>query len=124
MEYEINKNTQVLLPISETKSKVIEKDNEYIVNNSVFKIIEHSCEYFGSTYEGRKNGTKKLLGISYKSPIIIEDYNNLIFFPTTSPESEECIWINREVNSCYCFYTNESSPENFLRVETSMTMPV
>ena len=56
-------------------------------------IIEESCEYFGSTYSGRHEGTKKLIGVSYKAPIIIEDLNNMIYFPTTSPRLSNCIWI-------------------------------
>ena len=58
--------------------------------------MEHSCEYFGSSYEGRKEGTKKLLGITHKSPIIIEESRKIIFFPTSSPENQDCIWINLE----------------------------
>ena len=58
--------------------------------------MEHSCEYFGSSYEGRKDGTRKLLGITHKSPIIVEESRKMIFFPTISPEKEDCIWINLE----------------------------
>ena len=58
--------------------------------------MEHSCEYFGSSFEGRKEGTKKLLGITHKSPIIIEESRKIIFFPTKSPDCLDCIWINLE----------------------------
>ena len=58
------------------------------------KIIERSCEFFGSSYLGRHIGTKVLTGIRYKSPIIIEESNNIIYFPTTSPRLLECIWIS------------------------------
>ena len=54
MDYEINYDTQMIMPLEETTSKIIENDAEYIVNNSVLEIMEHSCEYFGSSYEGRK----------------------------------------------------------------------
>jgi len=30
----------------------------------------------------------------YKVPIIVQDRDNLIVFPTTSPFSDDCIWIN------------------------------
>ncbi len=96
MNYEINYNTQLILPIGEFESKVIEHDEEYVVNNSVQEILEHSCEYFGSSYEGRKDGTRKMLGITHKSPIIVEESRKMIFFPTTSPERQDCIWINLE----------------------------
>ena len=96
MNYEINYDTQLILPLGEFKSKVIEHDDEYIVNSSVQEILEHSCEYFGSSFEGRKDGTRKMLGITHESPIIVEESRKMIFFPTTSPEREDCIWINLE----------------------------
>ena len=96
MDYEITYNTQAIIPIDSNTTKVIENDEEYIINNSALNVLEHSCEYFGSSYEGRKDGTKKLLGITHKSPIIVEESRKLIFFPTTSPDREECIWINLE----------------------------
>ncbi len=96
MNYEITYDTQIILPIDENSSKIIENDSEYVVNNSTLNILEHSCEYFGSSYEGRKEGTKKLLGITHKSPIIVEESRKIIFFPTSSPENNNCIWINLE----------------------------
>ena len=96
MNYEITYDTQIILPIDEKSSKIIENDSEYVVNNSALNILEHSCEYFGSSYEGRKEGTKKLLGITHKSPIIVEESRKIIFFPTSSPENSNCIWINLE----------------------------
>lgn len=94
MNYEINYDTQVILPISKESSKIIESGDEYYININSHKILEHSCEYFGSSYEGRKEGTKKILGITHKAPIIIEESRKIIFFPTTSPEKDNCIWIN------------------------------
>ncbi len=96
MNYEINYDTQLLLPINSNQTKVIENDDEYIIDNTTLNVLEHSCEYFGSSYEGRKEGTKKLLGITHKSPIIIEESRKIIFFPTTSPDNYNCIWINLE----------------------------
>ena len=110
MNYEINYDTQLILPIDEFKSKVIEHDSEYIVNNSVQEILEHSCEYFGSSFEGRKDGTRKMLGITHKSPIIVEESRKMIFFPTTSPEREDCIWINLEkIEKYYKLENNRSA---------------
>ena len=94
MKYEISRGTLAVVP-NENKGSVIYEDNErYIVSESPFQIMEESCKYFGSTYEGRKNGAKEMLGAEYKVPIIIEDSNNLIVFPTTSPQSEDCVWIS------------------------------
>ena len=56
--------------------------------------MEDSCKYFGSTYEGRKESAKEILGAEYKVPIVVEDSENLVIFPTTSPFSDECVWIS------------------------------
>lgn len=96
MNYEITYDTEMIIPVSNNESKVIEKDDEYIVEQNTLKILEHSCEYFGSSFEGRKEGTKKILGITHKSPIIIEESRKIIFFPTNSPERKDCAWINLE----------------------------
>ncbi len=94
MNYEVNKGTLALIPNEGNGSLIFEDEERYIVDSSPFEIMEESCKYFGSTYEGRKNGSKEILGAEYKVPIIIEDSNNLIFFPTTSPETNNCIWIS------------------------------
>ncbi len=90
--YEVNTNTIALIPIDVNKTRIIEVEKSFVVNMNCMKIVERSCEYFGSSYLGRHIGTKKLTGISHKSPIIIEESRNLIYFPTTSPRLEECSW--------------------------------
>ena len=93
MKYEISKGTLAVLP-NNNGSLVLEDEERYLINQTPFCIMEESCKYFGSTYEGRKNGAREILGAEYKVPIIIEDSNNLIVFPTTSPYSEDCMWIS------------------------------
>ena len=93
ISYEINRNTMALIPINDDQTKIIEKDNIFIINDNIMNIIKNSCEYFGSSYLGRKEGTKKLTGITHKSPIIIEESNKLIYFPTESPRLDSCSWI-------------------------------
>lgn len=93
--YEINKSTLAIIPVESNISKIYEHDSNFIINKSVADIINHSCKYFGSSYMGRHEGTKSLIGISHKSPIIIEESRNLIYFPTSSPrKSDECCWIS------------------------------
>ena len=113
MDYEITYDTQVILPINSKKSKIIELDEEYIVDSSTLKVLEHSCEYFGSSFEGRKEGTKKLLGITHKAPIIVEESRKIIFFPTQSPENKECIWINLEKIDKYYKINQKKSAVQF-----------
>lgn len=91
--YEINEETIALMPLDEKNTQVYEVDNCFLVNKEANKIIEDSCEYFGSSYEGRKKGTTKLTGITHKVPIIVEESKNIIFFPIASPRLKDCAWI-------------------------------
>ena len=76
-KYEINKNTLAIIAITNGISKVYEKDKTLYVYSPTIKIIDDSCKFFGSSYSGRFEGTKNLLNVSYKSPIIIEEQNNV-----------------------------------------------
>jgi competence protein ComK len=93
-EYEINEDTQAILPIDSTKSVVYEQDAEYIVNQPSNKIINYNCNFYGSSYLGRCEGTKKLTGIKTKYPIIIEESRQIIFFPTSSTRNQQTQWIS------------------------------
>ena len=79
-EYEISSATLAIVPLDEEVSRVYEEETEYIVNKSANSIIKESCEFYGSSYEGRCIGTKTLTGIKTKYPIIIEESRNIIFF--------------------------------------------
>ena len=92
-DYEINSSTLAIVPLGEDISKVYEEDAEYIVSKSTNAIIKENCEFYGSSYEGRCKGTKKLTGIKSKFPIIIEESRNIIFFPTSSVRSDNNTWI-------------------------------
>ena len=72
-EYEVNSNTLALLPVGTNVTKVIEKQDSFLVNQTPSQIIDYSCRSFGSSYLGRHEGTKHLTGINYKAPIIIEE---------------------------------------------------
>lgn len=94
MKYELSNGTLAIVPNEEEKSVVYEDDDRYIIDEKPFKIMEDSCKYFGSTYEGRKNSAREILGAEYKVPIVVEESENLVVFPTTSPNSPECVWIS------------------------------
>lgn len=92
--YEINVETLLIIPLGKNKSKVYEYDSEYEVNMSPLAIIKNSCLYFGSSYEGRRDAVKEIIGIDMKVPIIVEDGRNIIFFPTSSCINRNSIWIS------------------------------
>jgi len=92
--YEINGDTLALIYINENKTKVIETNNEFTINNNINQIMDYSCRYFGSSFLGRIEGSKHLIGMNYKLPIIIEETQELIFFPTASTKTKGCIWLS------------------------------
>lgn len=94
MKYEINSETLAILPVDNAKSKVIEKNNEYEIDYTPYKVMEHSCNYFGSSLQGRLEGTKSILGSIYKPPVLVEESKDIIFFPTMSPNLEKNSWIS------------------------------
>lgn len=94
MKYEINDDTVALIPIDSSNTRVIELEKEYIIPQSAFNIMEENCEYYGSTYEGRVKSAKKILNFAYKIPIIVEETERIIFFPTKSTSDNTCCWVN------------------------------
>ena len=93
-QYDINMGTLAIIPIDEDSTRIIEVDNDFIVKENSLKIIDNSCKFFGSSYKGRLEGTKNMIGVNYKAPIVIEDSKNIIFFPISSPRLHECFWIS------------------------------
>ena len=92
--YEINKDTCAVISVNDGITKVLENNDEYFVNKNSFEVMEDSCQYYGSSCEGRVKGTKMILGSNYKVPIIIEESNEIIFFPTEAAKNINCIWLS------------------------------
>jgi len=98
-EYEVSPYTMFIKPVvygSKVYSQIYELEDEFLSPFKPLDIIKKSCEYFSSSFEGRKEGTKQLIGITHKVPIVIDPSNFIYFFPTTSPTRSECIWISHE----------------------------
>ncbi len=115
--YEINSSTLAIIPLGEDVSEVYETEAKYVISKSPNAIIKDNCEFYGSSYDGRCKGTKKLTGIKSKFPIIIEESRNIIFFPTSSVRSNENTWIalnniktysEKDLNSKVTFKNNEN----------------
>ena len=92
--YEIDLSTLMLMGLDDATTKVITLDDEFVINIDSKKIIDNSCKYFGSSLNDRVNMTKRLINIKSKSPIIIEESRNIIFFPTASCVNKNSIWIS------------------------------
>ena len=100
--YIINDATLALVPEGENATRVIEKYVNYLVKASPITIVDESCKFYGSSFVGRCQSVKYLLGISYKCPIVISEVKDIVVFPTSSGRKEECYWFNYNgVNDYY-----------------------
>ena len=94
MDYIINKNTYYLM-YDDNKTIINELSTELIIpGNNLKNILENSCEYYGSSLQGRIIGARKLINSRYKIPIIISEKNNILFFPLSAKKNGEVIWFN------------------------------
>lgn len=92
--YEINEETMAVISTEKGKTIILEENHEYNIDKDAYEIMDESCRYFGSSYNGRVAGAKKMIGYEYKLPIIVEESKKIIFFPTVSPQLEGCCWIS------------------------------
>ncbi|PLT33821.1 competence protein ComK [Bacillus sp. V5-8f] len=128
-EYEITPYTIMVKPItygSKIYSHIIELDDEFISPFRPIDIIKKSCHYFGTSYEGRKEGTRQLIGITHKAPIAINPTSSMFFFPTTSPLRPQCIWVSLEhiesfkrIDLSHTFVTFKNNQQAELPISTS-----
>ncbi|MFT4414852.1 competence protein ComK [Fredinandcohnia humi] len=97
MEYEINSYTMAIIPIkvgNNLCSRVLEAEGECVVLMKPIDIVDRSCRFFGSSLKGRQEGTREIMGVTHKAPIIIEASNQIFFFPTSSPSKPQCAWLS------------------------------
>ena len=92
--YEITNKTCALVSKGPKTTEVIEDNKTFLIQKPISKVLNESCKYYGRTLEGRLQGSKTVLGMCYKLPIIVESVNELVFFPTVSPYNENCSWIS------------------------------
>jgi len=75
-------------------TRIMEEDEEYIVDVTPYQIINSACKYFGSSLRGRQDGARNISGFTSKIPISIDPSSGMYFFPTTSPKNPKCSWIS------------------------------
>ena len=92
--YEINLSTLMLIGIDEKNTKIITYDDEFICQYNSKEIINNSCKFFGSNMSECIKKTNRLINISSKTPLIIEESRNIIFFPLKSVREKNNIWIS------------------------------
>jgi len=77
----------------ETNTRIMEEQEEYVVDHTPSKLIDHACRFFGASLRGRQDGTRNICGITHKAPISIDPISGMYFFPTRSPNHPNCSWI-------------------------------
>ena len=92
--YEIDLSTLMLIGIDDNHTRIITLDNEFIIDEACKKIIDNSCKFFGSSLIDRVKATNRLVKMASKTPIIVEESRNIIFFPLKSTREKNNIWIS------------------------------
>ncbi|KIL47358.1 competence protein ComK [Jeotgalibacillus campisalis] len=96
--YIVNTHTMLLEPWTEgmeKKTKVYEKGAQpFITEKQPQEIIQSSCLYFLSSYEGRKLSTKSLTNIRHKPPIVIDPVTGVYFYSTHSDTNPHNHWVS------------------------------
>ena len=86
------KNEKLLQDMIDWFSEHDQANNDFM--NHYGYHLNENCEYYGSSVSGRLKGSYSLMGFSYKTPIVVSEQDNMIFFPTSSPRLNDCSWIN------------------------------
>ena len=92
--YEIDLSTLILIGIDDESTNVITTEGNFIIKESCRKIMDDSCKFFGSSLNERIKSTNRFVNMASKTPIIIEDTRNIIFFPLKSTRLKNNVWIS------------------------------
>ena len=91
MENYILNNNSIAIIKNKKQTIIYDVDNYRVINKNINRVLEHNCNIYGSSLIGRKKAAKKILNISYKVPIIIND--NIILVQLNNYRDEKCIFI-------------------------------
>ncbi|MDZ5713047.1 competence protein ComK [Jeotgalibacillus haloalkalitolerans] len=96
--YTVSTNTMILEPRVEdgslTGTIIHEKGRlPFSVDMKPMEIMEHSCLYYFSSYEGRKTSSRFLTNFSHKPPIVVDPISDIYFFSTHSDSNKKNYWI-------------------------------
>ncbi|MEQ6378045.1 competence protein ComK [Bacillaceae bacterium S4-13-58] len=92
--YEVNSKTMALLYNEATLgSIIIETEQIKYCRLTPNQIIKRSCILKGISYEMRRESSRRILKKSQMLPIVMESYEKIIVFPTSSPRNDNCDWL-------------------------------
>lgn len=93
-EYLITSSTIMVKSIDSNNSMIYDFAGEFVSKIDTNKIVESSCNFYGSSYDARLKWSREILRTRIKLPVIIEESKNIIFFPTRSISNDDCIWLS------------------------------
>lgn len=120
INYIINRKTLAVTALNEKQSLVYEAGRQLVIERNTLHIVRKSCQVFGSTYRGRTEGTKKITGYRYKMPIVVQDYDGIVIFPTQSPTAPINDWIS--LQHVEHFYPNLAKNTTFVRFDNGLLL--
>lgn len=97
-EYVVTPETMGLAPYlnkyGEEWSIALEMNRTILVPSRSKVVLDESCHFFGSSYEGRVAGTKAIMNRGKMYPIAISVPQDMYMFPLSSPENYTCVWLS------------------------------
>lgn len=80
--------------VNQKNTLIIEKTQKIIINEDCFKFLKRCCKIYGHSYNLQRQFIIDNFNYYIKTPILVSEYEMLLFFPTTAPTSKDCIWIS------------------------------
>jgi len=105
--YIIGEKTLAVVGLDYHSSQIIESEREFIVFQNWHDILEKSCLYYSSSFQGRIDASKFLLNKDYKLPIMLSEIGSLIFFPVGNQTNYNCVWISLKSLESYFILTGK-----------------
>lgn len=93
-DYMITDDTLAIIPLKKGCSTIIEMNHKFNVDVSPMVIMKKNALMYGSSMNGRLEGSSFKIGSNYKIPVVLSEKNGLLLFPTSSPRLRSCMWIN------------------------------
>lgn len=106
----LNTDIYAVIP-TYTGTKIVTKNGNIDVNKDSKSFLDESCRYYGSSLHGRIEGAREILGVKYKTPIIVSEFYKIVMFPTEAFKLNSCCWIN--VDAIYKYYYQK---KNIVRI--------
>lgn len=91
---QLKNNICVLEQHGDDVTLIDENGNKEVLHKNGYELIDEACIYHGSSLKGRSEAINRNLNIKQKSPILISEVLEYMYFPILSYMNENCIWIN------------------------------